>query len=58
VKPKPMMNIIVAFIIGLFIAIGIVFIVEYLDDTIKTTEDVEKYLGLTVLGTIPEFTTR
>ncbi|NSW91336.1 MAG: lipopolysaccharide biosynthesis protein [Firmicutes bacterium] len=58
VKPRPMMNIAVAFIVGLLVAVGIAFIIEYLDDTIKTTDDVEKYLGLTVLGTIPEFTTK
>lgn len=56
IKPRPMMNIAVAFILGLLTALGISFIIEYLDDTIKTTDDVEKYLGLTVLGTIPEFT--
>ena len=27
--------------------------IEYMDDTIKTSEDVEKYLGLPVIGTIP-----
>jgi len=55
VKPKPFINIAVAFFTGIMAAVGIVFLFEYLDDTIKTTEDVEKYLGLTVLGTIPEF---
>ncbi|HOJ12367.1 MAG TPA: Wzz/FepE/Etk N-terminal domain-containing protein [Clostridiales bacterium] len=56
IKPRPMMNIAVAFMVGLLTALGIVFIIEYLDDTIKTTDDVERYLGVTVLGTIPEFT--
>lgn len=56
IKPKPVMNIAVAFMVGLLIALGIIFAIEYLDDTIKTTDDVEKYLGITVLGTIPEFT--
>lgn len=53
VKPDPLMNIVIAALVGLMAAVGIVFLIEYLDDTIKTAEDVEKYLDLTVLGTIP-----
>lgn len=55
IKPRPMINIAIAFFTGLLAALGIVFLLEYLDDTIKSPEDVEKYLGLTVLGTIPVF---
>lgn len=55
VKPKPTVNIAIAVFTALLAALGIVFLIEYLDDTIKTSEDVEKYLGLTVLGTIPVF---
>lgn len=58
VRPRHMMNIAVSFLIGFLASIGIVFLVEYLDDTIKTADDVEKYLGLTVLGTIPEFSAK
>ena len=50
------MNIAVAFILGLLIAVGLAFVIEYFDDTVKSADDVERYLGLTVLGTIPEFT--
>jgi capsular polysaccharide biosynthesis protein len=39
--------------LGLFLAIAIVLIVYLSNDTVKTQEDVEKYLGLSVLGTIP-----
>ncbi|MCR4435375.1 MAG: Wzz/FepE/Etk N-terminal domain-containing protein [Clostridiales bacterium] len=55
VKPRPGVNIAVAFFAGLMAAVGIAFLMEYLDDTIKTSEDIEKYLDLTVLGTIPVF---
>ncbi len=58
VKPKHLINIGVSFIVALLAAVGIAFLIEYLDDTIKSTEDVEKYLGLTVLGTIPEFSAK
>jgi capsular polysaccharide biosynthesis protein len=35
--------------------LGIIFLIEYLDNTIKTPEDVQKHLGLPVIGTIPVF---
>lgn len=39
--------------IGVILVCAIVLIGYLLDDTIKTSEDVEKYLGLSTLGTIP-----
>lgn len=41
--------------LGLIIGVVIVFLIEYFDNTIKTPEDVKKYLGLPVIGTIPAF---
>lgn len=40
---------------GIFIAIAAVVALFVMNDSIKTPEDVEKYLELTVLGTIPVF---
>ena len=54
VKPRPLLNIAIGMFLGLFVALGVIFLIEYLDDTIKNSEDVEKYLGLPVLGTIPD----
>jgi len=56
IKPRLLMNVAVAFVLGILVAVGLAFVIEYFDDTIKSTEDVEQYLELTVLGTIPEFT--
>jgi len=53
VKPKRARNIAVAFLLGLMAGMGLAFFLEYIDNTIKTPEDVEKYLGLPVIGTIP-----
>lgn len=53
VKPRKLLNIVISGILGVMIGFGVVFLQEYLDNTIKTPEDVEKYLGLPVLGTIP-----
>lgn len=53
VKPKPIINTAIALFAGIMTAQGIIFLLEYLDNRIKTVEDVEKYLGLPVIGTIP-----
>ncbi len=53
VKPRPLFNIAVAGVLGVMLGIGIVFLIEYLDNTIKTPEDIERYIGLPVLGIIP-----
>lgn len=39
--------------IGLIIACGIIFIVFYFDTTIKTSDEIENKLGLTVIGIVP-----
>ena len=54
VRPRPMTNTLLAGAVGLMLAGGIVFLIEYLDNTIKTVEDVERVLGLTVVGYIAE----
>lgn len=41
-------------LIGLFLGVGLAFLFEYFDKTIKTPEDIETHLGLPVLGTIPK----
>ena len=40
-------------ILGIFLALGAIVLIYILDDTIKTPDDVERYLGLTVLTSIP-----
>ncbi|WP_461204670.1 YveK family protein [Clostridium sp. DL1XJH146] len=54
-KPNKKLNILIAFFLGLMISIGIVFVLEYLDNTIKTKGDIEKYIGIPVIGIIPEY---
>jgi len=50
-SPKPIRNIALTFFIGILFSIGLTFLLEYLDNTIKTKEDVEE-MGLYVIGTI------
>lgn len=54
VKPKPMINLAIAFVVGLMVSVGSAFLLEYLDNTIKTEEDIEQVLGLPVLGSVSE----
>ena len=52
--PNTKLNILIGFILGLVISISIIIIRFLLDDTIKTPDDIENYLGLSVLGLIPK----
>ena len=53
VSPNKKMNIAIAFLLGLMVSVGLVFLIEYLDNTYKTKEQLEKELELPVLGVIP-----
>ena len=53
VKPNETMNIIVAFFLGFMFSVALVFVLELLDNTIKTPEDVARRLDLPVMGVIP-----
>jgi polysaccharide biosynthesis transport protein len=53
VRPKILLNILLAVFIALFAGTGCAFFVEYLDNTVKTPMDVAVRLGLPVLGMIP-----
>ncbi len=53
-SPNLSLNIAVATVLGLMISIALAFLFEHLDNTIKSADDVQKYLGVPVLGVIPE----
>ncbi|MEC5423414.1 Wzz/FepE/Etk N-terminal domain-containing protein [Virgibacillus sp. C22-A2] len=52
VAPNPMLNIAIAVVLGAMVGVGIAFLLEYLDNTIKSENDIEKKLQLPVLGVI------
>ena len=52
-SPSTVKNGFIAGILGCFLAVAIILIMHFMNDTIRVSEDVEKYLGLSVLGTIP-----
>ncbi|MCL5961933.1 MAG: polysaccharide biosynthesis tyrosine autokinase [Chloroflexi bacterium] len=54
-QPKVLLNTLLAGIVGLLLAIGVAFLIEYLDDTVKTSEDLEQATSLPTLGTARVF---
>ena len=55
VAPNKKMNIAIAFLLGLMVSVGLVFLLEYLDNTFKSKENLEKELDIPVIGLIPSF---
>jgi capsular exopolysaccharide synthesis family protein len=53
-KPNMMMNLLIGLILGLLAGIGAALALEFLNDTIKTPDDVRNKLGLPSLGAIPK----
>lgn len=52
VSPNKKLNIAIALVLGLMVGIGLAFLLEYLDNTVKTESDIEKRLNVPVIGVI------
>ena len=52
VSPNPLLNMAIAAVVGLMLGVGIAFLLEYLDTTIKDEQDIEEFLGIPVIGVI------
>ncbi|WKA50226.1 Wzz/FepE/Etk N-terminal domain-containing protein [Planococcus liqunii] len=52
VAPNPMLNMAIAAVVGLMLGVGIAFLLEYLDTSIKNEQDIEDFLGVPLLGVI------
>ena len=53
IKPNRTKNLALGLVLGLMLGVGLVFLIDYMDQTIKTTDDVRDKLGLAVFGIIP-----
>ena len=53
VGPLRLRNIVIAFLLSLGAGIGLAFLLDYLDDTLKSVDDVDRYLHLPALALIP-----
>jgi capsular exopolysaccharide synthesis family protein len=50
-----MKNLLISIIVGLIGGVGLAFLIEQLDDTFKTPEDIKRDLRLPILGIVPDF---
>ena len=54
VSPNVTLNLMLGAVVGLIFGVGIAFFLEYLDTSVKTLEDVERYLQVPVLAVVPK----
>lgn len=54
IKPRPTLNLALGLLLGLMAGVGLALLLEYLDDTIKSGEDIEQKLRLVQLGVVPK----
>ena len=52
-RPNIQLHIVLGAVVGLVFGVGMAFFLEYLDTSVKSLEDVERYLGVPVLAVIP-----
>ncbi|MDQ3131445.1 MAG: polysaccharide biosynthesis tyrosine autokinase [Acidobacteriota bacterium] len=57
IGPQRTRNIMVAFLMSLAAGIGLAFLMDYLDDSVRTSDDVGRHLGLPTLALIPDYAT-
>lgn len=55
VSPRTVLNVALGVMASLMVAIGVIALFEYLDDTVKTADDVAEVTGLSTLGLVPRF---
>ncbi|MGI8775853.1 MAG: polysaccharide biosynthesis tyrosine autokinase [Acidimicrobiales bacterium] len=55
VKPTPVRNTLLALVVGLIFGIGVASVIEYFDDSIRSTDDVTRLTDLPLLGAVPSF---
>ena len=54
IKPNMKLNLSLSLVVGLVLGLSLAFFIEYLDTSIKTMDDVERHLGISVLAVIPK----
>ena len=58
IRPRTLTNTLLAGVVGVLLAVGTVFLVEYLDDTIKDPDILEQATGLSTMGLIAEYSSQ
>lgn len=54
VSPDLVVNVILSVLVGLCAGLGLAYFIEYLDTSVKTIEDIERFMRLPVVGVIPQ----
>ena len=54
VRPKLPVNLAMSLVLGILGGCGLAFLMEYLDGTVKTREDIEQVVGIPLLGVVPK----
>ena len=54
VSPNVMLNIVLSVLMGICTGVGLAYFVEYIDTSVKTIDDVERFMELPVVGVIPQ----
>jgi capsular exopolysaccharide synthesis family protein len=52
-RPKKTLNVMLGLLFGLFLGVASAVLIEYLDNTIKSPDDLRQHLGIAMLGMIP-----
>jgi uncharacterized protein involved in exopolysaccharide biosynthesis len=53
-SPKIMFNMALAIFVGIFLGAGLAFFFDYMDDTVKNADMIERQFGIAVLGTVTD----
>jgi capsular exopolysaccharide synthesis family protein len=57
VGPQRKRNILIALLLSFGAGIGLAFLLDYLDDSVRTSDDISRHLGLPTLALIPHYNT-
>lgn len=52
-RPRKPLYMLIGLILGAFTGVGVAFLMEYMDNTLKSPDEIEEYLGLPYLGMVP-----
>jgi uncharacterized protein involved in exopolysaccharide biosynthesis len=58
IRPNKTQSLTISIAVGLMLGVVLAFAIEYFDTTVKSPDDIERYLGLPVIGIVPMFTVK
>lgn len=58
VQPQPIRNALIGLLLGIVLGVGLAFLLEYLDDGLRSPDEAERLSGLPAVGIIPEHEAR